>query len=571
MKRFLSQAFLFVFLIFPSCVQNSSRTASPRTESPIKGVPVKTIQVEHLPDLNIPRSAHSIAAVGDELLVFGGNTTGFTLTKTAEYYSKGQWHLIPMLYNHASSFATRLSSGDILLGGGCSEDFGIGQSWGVERYIPGEHRFESLPILDRKRAICHAAELPDGTLLVSGNWYAEDALELYTPGGNFQHIKFPAEQRSAPYILPTTEDNAVVFAPTDPYNHPTGLILDRLHGEPFTVPLFEEYRPLPLGDSFYTPDHFFIGNQTNGDYSYLIPVQRDSSEIRLALLRGEHFSLLETEQPIPLCFDATYPSFVPLHRFFVDRDAQQVWIYMSYPDCVYLLRIDYRAALDGGKAGLTLYRTEPLNIGLQPAIRLPDGRFLLAGGGPNSPQHYFEPIDTVLLLTPEDTAAAHAPAGWQIGLLILLGAGVAGLLGYTLSRRRRSTRKHEAANAPGPMAEDKVRELIDRIDALMEGEELFRQQNLKILDVAKRLGTNVTYISSCINNSHGGSFNDFVNRYRVDYAKQWLLDHPDKKISEVIEESGFASEASFFRNFKTLTGQTPSEWLAGEKQMSTKN
>ena len=55
-----------------------------------------------------------------------------------------------------------------------------------------------------------------------------------------------------------------------------------------------------------------------------------------------------------------------------------------------------------------------------------------------------------------------------------------------------------------------------------------------------------------------------MNRYRVRYVQRWLLDNPDRKVSDVVEESGFASEASFFRNFKTLTGQTPGEWLAGK-------
>ena len=103
----------------------------------------------------------------------------------------------------------------------------------------------------------------------------------------------------------------------------------------------------------------------------------------------------------------------------------------------------------------------------------------------------------------------------------------------------------------------------------MEKEQLFRRQSLKIGDVAQRLGTNVTYISSCINNLHGGTFNDFVNRYRVRYVQQWLLEHPDKKVTEAVEESGFSSEASFFRNFKTLTGQAPSEWLAAQKENGT--
>ena len=153
---------LLPLLILVSCTTGISRTSVPEREAKLNGIPVKTMLVERLPDLNVPRIMHAACEVGGELVVFGGGTTGFTSIRTAEYYSMGQWHSIPMLYYHPVGFTTRLSSGEILLGGGCSEDFGIGQSWGVERYIPSKHRFESLPILDRERACPTAAERQDG-------------------------------------------------------------------------------------------------------------------------------------------------------------------------------------------------------------------------------------------------------------------------------------------------------------------------------------------------------------------------------------------------------------------------
>jgi YesN/AraC family two-component response regulator len=96
----------------------------------------------------------------------------------------------------------------------------------------------------------------------------------------------------------------------------------------------------------------------------------------------------------------------------------------------------------------------------------------------------------------------------------------------------------------------------------MDEERPFLNSELKIADLATSLGTNVTYISNCINSQKGCSFIQFVNGYRIDYAKQLLRKHPDKKISEVWAASGFANETSFFRNFKALTGMTPNEWRA---------
>ena len=47
---------------------------------------------------------------------------------------------------------------------------------------------------------------------------------------------------------------------------------------------------------------------------------------------------------------------------------------------------------------------------------------------------------------------------------------------------------------------------------------------------------------------------------RTEHAKQLLLTRPDVKLSEVWVSSGFSTERTFLRNFKAITGMTPSEF-----------
>ena len=89
---------------------------------------------------------------------------------------------------------------------------------------------------------------------------------------------------------------------------------------------------------------------------------------------------------------------------------------------------------------------------------------------------------------------------------------------------------------------------------------------LRIADIAKLLHINTTYISATLNSGLGMSFPRFVTSYRVRHAQEQMRPHPEKKLSVISEEAGFASENSFFRAFRTETGLTPTEWR--EKQGS---
>jgi AraC-like DNA-binding protein len=108
--------------------------------------------------------------------------------------------------------------------------------------------------------------------------------------------------------------------------------------------------------------------------------------------------------------------------------------------------------------------------------------------------------------------------------------------------------------------EKEIPDLQERIVSLMEKEELFRKKDLRIADIATLLLTNTSYISATLNSGLGMSFPRFVTSYRVRYAQEQMRQHPEKKLSVISEEAGFASENSFFRAFKTETGLTPTEW-----------
>ena len=103
-------------------------------------------------------------------------------------------------------------------------------------------------------------------------------------------------------------------------------------------------------------------------------------------------------------------------------------------------------------------------------------------------------------------------------------------------------------------------ELMQRIHHIVVEEQKFLDSELTASSLATQLGIHRNNISSCINNQMGYNFSQYINTYRVEHAKKLMLQDPDMKLSTVALESGFANEMSFYRNFKAITGMTPSEW-----------
>lgn len=102
--------------------------------------------------------------------------------------------------------------------------------------------------------------------------------------------------------------------------------------------------------------------------------------------------------------------------------------------------------------------------------------------------------------------------------------------------------------------------LGQKIEALMSEEHLFLMKGLKIDDVASRTGSCRTYISNYINQTHGCSFSDYINRQRIAYAKTLMQRDAGAKMLSVAMDSGFSSEQSFYRNFQKFEGIKPAQW-----------
>ena len=530
------------------------------------------IATEQLPDLNIPRYGHCTFFAGDELTVIGGHTTGFVPTATAEYFSDGAWHTVSTVYPHDHGIVIPMKSGKVLICGGCREPLGIGQTFTAEWYDPTNHICEGFGCMDMKRSNFSATEIDSGRVVISGNWFSNDCMELFDGHSTFVRAKEVAAKRSCPYILRTDDNNVMIFSSLDTKHingvRPDSIIVDQLRGEPFHASLLDEWRPLAY-DIPQMSERCFIGDEATGNYDYLLPVKNAEGQIGFVKTHGTDFSLLSTTCAVPKVF---HGDSILYHFPVVDRQRGRGYLVGFSPSKrVYVLCVDYTEH----PAPLTLYYTDPLlaTVCTWPVVNA-DGNLILSGGlGDNN----YNPLKSVVVLRVNPDApllAVRASFPWLwVGIVVVL--VVALFFVYLIIYGARKTTQHKDDRVDEPDETNETHEttdleasatgvadeeLLQRVCQLMEEQHLYLNSGLKLSDVAAAAGCNRNVLSACINNLRHCSFSQYVNTYRVEHAKQLLLGNPDTRASEVWMESGFANETTFFRTFKAIVGMTPSEW-----------
>ena len=110
----------------------------------------------------------------------------------------------------------------------------------------------------------------------------------------------------------------------------------------------------------------------------------------------------------------------------------------------------------------------------------------------------------------------------------------------------------------------KITSLRQRIEALMSEKKLYLQPQLKLNDLVRALSSNRNYVYQVINVDMGMSFSEYVNRLRIEHAKQLMKFNPTLSFADIAIKSGFSSSVSFYRNFRLYVGCSPQEYRSGK-------
>ena len=125
---------------------------------------------------------------------------------------------------------------------------------------------------------------------------------------------------------------------------------------------------------------------------------------------------------------------------------------------------------------------------------------------------------------------------------------------------------HAAKEAVGKYQDSNLKQeqqeiIAQKIMAVMEQTTEYCQTDFSLDKLAKLLGSNSKYVSQVINDSFKKNFNAFVNTYRIQTARERLIDvdhYGNLTIKGIAESVGFKSPTTFINVFKKMVGLSPS-------------
>lgn len=102
-----------------------------------------------------------------------------------------------------------------------------------------------------------------------------------------------------------------------------------------------------------------------------------------------------------------------------------------------------------------------------------------------------------------------------------------------------------------------------KLDYLIEEEKVYLDNELTLELLAKKMKMPMHHLTQLFNVYLGENFNQYINKFRVNYACELLKNNDEMlSIEQIAFNSGFNSKVSFNRHFKNLLGETPKEYVS---------
>lgn len=158
--------------------------------------------------------------------------------------------------------------------------------------------------------------------------------------------------------------------------------------------------------------------------------------------------------------------------------------------------------------------------------------------------------------------------------LFILCIGYFGIkqVGIFTNKLNPQTNRSEEINFPvkyqkSAIGEELLSEIHLKLLKLMDQNKLFKDPELSLNDLARQLNVHANTLSQVINTLENKNFYDYINELRINEFNT-IVTYPENQKFTLLSlafEVGFNSKTSFNRNFKKITGLSPTAYLKQQK------
>ena len=107
-------------------------------------------------------------------------------------------------------------------------------------------------------------------------------------------------------------------------------------------------------------------------------------------------------------------------------------------------------------------------------------------------------------------------------------------------------------------SEDSEKDFVKKVCGIVD--ENYANTELSVTAIAELLGKNLDYVSRIFKKTTGEGLLDYIQKVRIEKAKQIFQDNPSLTLQQVAGQVGYVSCESFARVFKKKEGLTPGKY-----------
>lgn len=113
-----------------------------------------------------------------------------------------------------------------------------------------------------------------------------------------------------------------------------------------------------------------------------------------------------------------------------------------------------------------------------------------------------------------------------------------------------------------------AQELMPKLHALLIEQELYKEPELNLQRLARKCGVPARRVSRAVNLLTDQNVSQWVNEQRIKSACD-LLKNTDETVTTVMHSVGFLTKSNFNREFKRITGTSPSGWRKSQEGIAS--